>query len=220
MAESSFAAYSPYITGASYGAEAFAQIAQGILAAKRAKRVSEYNAQIIEQQSRAAAQASEIEALQYERQAQIAQQDALLLEQASTYQQERIRDQQERVLAESRAIVAGSGLLMRGSPLRVQEETVREQERDVLALQYQTRLQQRALRTQQTESAYAASLARYGAGERLRVGGAQAAATRSMREGGQVLAGFMRATNTAVQGFGSYLYQQEVRKAAQGPSLS
>jgi hypothetical protein len=209
MATSSFLAYSPYLTGASYGLEAFGQIAQGIAASRRAKRVSEYNARVIEEQSRAAAQAADIEALQYERQAQIAEQDALVLDQTSTYQQARLRDQHERVLAETRAIVAGSGLLLRGSPLRVYEETARQQERDVLALQYQTRLQQRALQMQGQEAQYAASLARYGAGERLRVGGQQAAATRGMREGGQVAAGLLRGIGTAAQGVEAGLYQKE-----------
>jgi hypothetical protein len=219
MATTGFLQYSPYLTGASYGVEAFAQIAQGIAASRRAKRVSEYNARVIEEQSRAAAQAADIEALQYERQAQIAEQDALLLEQASTYQQARLREQHERVLADTRAIVASSGLLMRGSPLRVYEETARQQERDVLALQYQTKLQQRALQMQGQEAQYAASLARYGGAERLRVGGQQAAATRAMRERGQVAAGLLRGISTAAQGAAAGWYQKEALKASKGPTV-
>jgi hypothetical protein len=182
------------------GLGAFATLAAGIVGQRRERRIAQYNAEVIERNSRAAAQAAELEALQYARAQALAEADALLTEQAGAYRDARFREQSERILSETRAIVASSGLLMEGSPLRVYEDTARAQERDLLAQQYQTKLQARALREQGAQAGYAATLSRYGAQERLRVGAGQAAAIRGMVDNTQVLAGLTRAGATLAGG--------------------
>jgi hypothetical protein len=192
--------WGPWVYGAGAGVGAFAELAQGIIGQRRERRIANYNAQITERNARAAAQAAELEALQYERARAIAEQDALLTEQAGAYREARMREQSERLLSETRAIVASSGLLMEGSPLRVYEESARAQERDILAERYATQLQARALREQGVQAGYAATLSRYGAQERLRVGAGQAAAMRGMVDTTQVLAGLTRAGATLTGG--------------------
>lgn len=204
--------YGPYVYGAGAGLEAFAQIAQGIQAAKRAKAVANYNAEVTEANARAASQAAEIEAQQLVRQAAIAQQDVLLLEQGQAYREARLREQHERILGQTRAIVASSGIMMSGSPLRVYEESVRQQEMDLLTTRYQSRLQVRAAQEAGTQAEYQAALARYGGAERLRIGKQQAGAIRAMQDDTQVMAGLLRASGTAARGAATYQYLQERQK--------
>jgi hypothetical protein len=199
MAED-FDTWGPWVYGAGAGLGAFTELAQGILGQRRERRIAAYNAQVTWRNAQAAAQAAELEALQYERARAIAEQDALLAEQAGAYREARLREQSERLLSETRAIVASSGLLMEGSPLRVYEESARAQERDILADRYATKLQARALREQGVQAGYAATLSRYGAQERLRVGAGQAAAIRGMTDTTKVLAGLTRAGATLAGG--------------------
>jgi hypothetical protein len=205
----------PEIGAAGSGLEAFAALAQGIVAAKRAKAIAGYNADVAEANAQAQAQAAELEALQLHRQALIAQQDMVLAQEAQTWREARGREQQERILGQTRAIVGASGLLMEGSPLAVYEETIRQAHLDVAAQRYQTQLQQRASGEQATQAEYGATLARWGAGERLRVGHAQAGLLRNEPDETQVGAGLLRAGAAVTKGAGTYLYETERQKANQ-----
>jgi hypothetical protein len=205
--------YTPYVSSAGYGLEAFAQIAQGILAAKRAKSYARYNAQVVEANARAEAQAAELEAQQYMRQVALLQQEQQILQQAQAYREGRQRETNERTLGQTRAIIASSGLMMEGSPLAAYEDLALEQERDILAGRYEATLQQRALDESITHATFGAEMARYGGRERLRVGDQQASLLRAEGGGGNVAAGFMRAGGSLLRGGADYVYGQERRKA-------
>jgi hypothetical protein len=208
------------IAGAGYGVEAFAQLAQGILAAKRAKRIAEYNAEVTEANAQAQANAAEIEAQQYIRRAALTRQQLADAEQiaqtAQSYREERQREQDARILGQTRAIVASSGLMMSGSPLAVYEETARQQQLDILATRYQTevqlRQQRQAAEEQITQDEYAAQLARFGGAERLRIGGAQGGLLRSEADGSAVGAGLLRASASVTKGAAVYQTLEEQRK--------
>lgn len=207
------------ISAAGSGAEAFAAIAQGILAQKRAQKVAEYNAEVAVANATAQAQAAEIEAQQSTRQATITRQDEQLIQEAEAWREARQREEQGRLLGQTRAIIGASGLLMEGSPLAVYEETVRQYSLTTAAQHYQGRLQQRALEEQATQQDYAATLARAGAGERIRVGGQQAGLLRANVDDTQVTAGLLRAGAAVTKGIGTYAYQDERVKRAKAQSL-
>jgi hypothetical protein len=196
------------LTATGYGVGALAQLAQGIAAKKRASAASEYNQKVVQANAQAQAQADAMTALQYERQAAVARQDMLLSQQAQAYREGRQQDVDARVLANTRAIVGASGLMMTGSPLAVEEETIRQQELDILAGRYTAQLQQRAAEDQAVQAEYAAKLARYGMGERLRIGRQQAGAIRAETDTSQVMAGLLRAGSTVTQGASKYAESQ------------
>jgi hypothetical protein len=217
-------AWGSFSTGAGmsaygYGAEALANLAQGLLAAKRAKRIAEYNADITAANAEAQANAAEIEAQQYQRRAALARRELaeaeVIATQAHAYREERQREQNARILGQTRAIVASSGLMMSGSPLAVYEETARQQQLDLLATRYQTQLQlrqQRAATEEQiTQDAYAAQLARYGAGERLRVGRAQGGLLRGEADTSGTMAGLLKASASLTKGAAVYQNLEERR---------
>ena len=213
-------------TGANIGAagsgmQAFAQLAQGIMAAKRAKKLAAYNADILESNAQAEAFAAENHAQQYLRRAALTRQAQLEEEQlnaaAQAYREDRQREQHVRLRSQTRAIVASSGLMMSGSPLVVYEETVRQQELDILATRYQSALELRQSRHASTEAVtqdeYAAEMARFGGGERLRIGGTQAGLLRSNADGSAVGAGLLQAGATLSRGAATYGYERERRKS-------
>jgi hypothetical protein len=198
--------YGAEISAAGSGLEAFAGLAQGILAAKRARSLANYNAKVAEANAQAQAQAAGIEALQLHRQALLLQQDQLLAHEAQLWREARNQEQHEQVLGQTRAIVARSGILMEGSPLAVYEESLRQMHLDTHAQRYQVQLQQRASGEQASQAEYGATLARYGAGERLRMGTAQAGLLRGDVDDTQVLAGLTRAGGSLLKGAATYSY--------------
>jgi hypothetical protein len=210
--------YGAAISAAGYGTEALAAIAQSIQAGKRARAIASYNEDVTNANAQAQAYAAENEAIQYQRQAAIAQQDQVLAGQAQSYRERREREQHERILGQTRAIIASSGLMMGGSPLAAYEETARQQELDVLAQRYQTALQIRASGEQATQAEYAAQMARWGAGERLRVGRAQGGLLKAQADDDYVLAGLMKAGGAAVKGAGTYAYLSERQKSPLSPT--
>lgn len=209
------------VSAAGAGAEAFANLAQGILAAKRAKKFAAYNADVAEANAESQANAAEIEAQQYIRRAALArrqqQEEEQIAGQAQAYREARQEEQNERILGQTRAIIASSGVMLSGSPMAVLEETARQQRLDILATRYQTSLQLRQSRIASEESAtqdeYAAQLARFGAGERLRIGRAQGAALRSGADGSAVGAGLLKATASLTKGAAEYAYNMERQKS-------
>jgi hypothetical protein len=203
----------PQIGAAGTGLEAFAALAQGIAARRRVGAITDYNAQVATANAQAQAQAGMVQALQYERQAQITRQDEVLLQQAQTWREARQGDQQAQVLGQTRAIIGASGLQMEGSPLTTYEETIRQHSLDTLAGRYQTTLAQRATEEQAVQQDYAAQMARYGAGERLRVGSTQVGLLRATEDTTQVQAGLLRAGGGLIQGAAQYEYQQARLKA-------
>jgi hypothetical protein len=189
------------------GLEAVSQIIQSINAGKRARAIANYNAEVTEANAQAQAQAQEIEAQQYVRQAALARQDQLLAQQAQDWREARERDKNTYILGQTRAIVAASGLMMTGSPLAVYEETARQQRLETLAERYTTQLQVRAAGERATQAEYGAQLARYGAGERLRIGRQAAGLTRAQADDEYALAGLTKAAGTLTGGIGKYAQQ-------------
>jgi hypothetical protein len=200
---------------------------------------SEVQAQTVEYNTQAAAQAAENDARQLERHVTLAHQDIEQAEeiqawqdtsaqQAQAWREARQRDQQARLTGHTRAIIGASGLLMEGSPLVMYEDMVRQVGLDIAAQRYQTQLERtaqhyataqhiRGSEEAATQATYGASLARYGAAERLRVGGRQAALLRAgpdefPTDTSQVGAGLMKATGTLLQGASVYAYQAERAK--------
>ena len=194
----------PAIGAAGYGAEAINAIMAGIAAKRRAEKIANYNAQVAEANAQAQAMGAEVEAQQYERQAAIARQDQGLAQQAQAWREYQEQERNAQVLGQTRAIIAGSGLMLSGSPLAMYENTARQQGLEMLAQRYQTALQVRASGEQATEAEYGAAMARWGAGERLRIGGQQAGLIRGTVDESQVAAGFMRAGAAVVQGAAKY----------------
>lgn len=192
------------MVAAGFGLEAFGQLAQGIVASKRARRIADYNAQVTGANAQAQAQAAEIEALQHTRQAAFAEQDQAVLQQAQVWRDQRAEERQAFLLGTSRAVIGASGLMASGSPLLVMEETVRQQALDTLAEHYSTALQVRASQVQAEEARYAAEVARYGAGERLRVGRAAAGLIHAEADTSGLGAGLLRATSTLARGAATY----------------
>lgn len=207
------------ISAAGSGAEAVGALVQGIVAHQRAQRIAAYNAEVAEANATAQAQAAELEALQATRQATMTRQDEQLAQEAQAWRAARQREEQGRLLGQTRAIIGASGLLMEGSPMAVYEETVRQYGLSTAAQQYQTRLQQRALEDQATQQDYAAQLSRYGAGERLRVGGQQAGLIRANADDSQIAAGLLKAGSAITTGAARYEAQQERLRAARNPGL-
>lgn len=212
MAESEGYSAGAYVSAAGSLAQLVAQIKAG----SDAWRIAQYNADVAEVNAQAYANANEIEARQYLRQAAEARQDQLLIEQAQKYREARTREQHERILGTSRAIIASSGLMMSGSPLAVFEASARQQELDILAQRYQAAIAVRAAGDQATQAEYAAEVARYGAGERLRVGRLQSGLLRAQGEEA-FTAGLLSATGTAVKGTTqAYSLVQRERLAQKG----
>lgn len=221
MAETgiSYGQVAPYAAGAGAATQAFATLAQGLLAAKRSRAITRYNAQTLEENARAAQQAAELEAQQQLRAAMIAEQELRLVEQAGAYREARLQEQHEATLGETRAMIAGAGLTMTGSPLRVYEEQARQQAWEILASRYQTKLQQRALEEEAVQQRYGAALSRYGGQERLRIGRQQAALTRALRDDTQELAAWMGAASSLLGGSSAMLAQRE-RQQPYGPTVN
>jgi hypothetical protein len=165
-----------------------------LMAARQAKKAAEYNAQVVSRNAQAQADVLEIEAQQRERNASIVLQDIFLSRQAQEEQESAQRDQQAYLVSQTRAIIGASGLMMSGSPLAVYEAQLHQSERQILAGRYKADLQERALRDQATMEGYAADVARYGAGERLRVGAGQAKLAR--------YAGAQQAAASRMEAFG------------------
>lgn len=215
-----------YTGVAGAGIEAFGQIVQTIQAGKRAKAIANYNADVTQANAQAQAYAAENEAQQRYRQAEIAKQDILLAQEAQKYREDRLTEQHQQILGQTRAIVAASGILMTGSPLAVYERTAQQQQLDILATRYSTNLQVRQAQERVTEAEYGATLARFGAGERLRIGGQAAGLTRAQAQDDYALAGLLQATGTLSRGVAGYAVGSEklatARKRAQAardPSL-
>lgn len=189
-----------------------------IVAANQQKKAADYNAKVAERQAQSAANAAEIEAQQHTRNALIAADDILLAKQAQEWQEKQQREQQESVASQTRAIVGASGLMMRGSPLAVYEHNLRQSERTILAGRYQAKLRERALQDQITMENYAADVARYGAEDRLRVGGQQAALQRY--SGGQAqFAGTLGALGGLTSGVAQTYASYERDQARQAGTL-
>jgi len=201
---------SPYVGAIGSVATFVAQLKQ----ASDQRAVARYNAKVAESNAERAAQALEIEALQHRRAGVIAEQEIKVAQEAQAYQESRQRERDAHANAMTEAAIAASGLTISGSPLAVLEGNIRRQQYDILAGRYNTALRVRALGEEVTQREYAATLAEYGAGERLRMGGAQGALLR--REGSQAfergLYSGLSTLNTAPQEF---LY----RKAKPGAGL-
>jgi hypothetical protein len=163
------------------GAGTILAFAGQMLAAKQAKQaaaystqVGKYNAAVADQNAQAAATAMQIEGQQHARTAAALANDVAQVRQAQQWDEEQQRQQQAYTAGQTQAIIGASGMLMRGSPLAVYEYNLRQSQRQIVAGRYKADLQERALRDQMTMERYATDVAEYGAGERLRVGRAQA----------------------------------------------
>jgi hypothetical protein len=190
-----------------------------LVAARAAKKASAYNSEIIRRNSEAAATALETEALQRERNAALLLQDITFVQQAQAEQERQQRLSQEFLAGQTRAIIGSSGLLMRGSPIAVMEFNLQQSEREILAGRYRAQVQERALYEAAEQEGYAATMARYGAGERLRVGKGQAVLA---RYGGsrQAAAGRLGAVSGLLSGGARTYTAYERHQALKGPVAS
>jgi len=170
---------SPYVGALGSVATFVAQLKQ----ASEQREILRYNAKVAEANAERAANALQIEAQQHRRAGEIAKQEVDVVRAAQAYQEERQRERDAQANALSEAAVAASGLELSGSPLAVIEGNIRRQQYDILAGRYNTELRVRALGEEVTQREYAATLAEYGARERITVGGSQGALLR--REGDQ-----------------------------------
>jgi hypothetical protein len=146
------------------------QIGGAISQAIEAQRIGRYNARLAQANAQAQAFNDQNEALQHERLVAMLQDELGVIDAATLWQQERMAEQARQVLGMQRAIVGASGLAPTGSPLAVEEAQLRQYAIQELAVNYQAALQKRAVREEQTQQTYAATLARFQAGERLRLG--------------------------------------------------
>lgn len=238
MAE--MASYDPGVGGRASGGSSWSSFAQGagnlglgtytagasallgfvgtIMQARQARKAASYNEEVLRRNAQAAAQAEENEAQQRMRNAAILLQDIGILRQAQAEQERHAERQQEAIASSTRAIIGASGLMMTGSPLAVYEHNLRESQRDIMASRYRADLQERALRDQAVMEGYAAEMARYGAGERLRVGAAQGLLARyggSRQAGAGIASGLARLGTGAARTYAAY----EARQGQKGPTL-
>lgn len=203
--------------GSSYGtyANAFGSVVQAvgqIYSSIQAQQVGAFNEAAARANAQADAYRLEIEAAQQRRLALVAEQEQTIVAEAAAFQEARMREQFARLQGTSMARVGASGLAQSGSPLYVMEENMRQAELEVLTLRYNAQLQQRALREEGTQRIYAATLADYGIGERLRVGAQQGTIARYLG-GTQASANLLGASGSFLQASGQAYYGTARSKA-------
>ena len=211
--ESDFVTPTATSASPSYGAYASAfgsvvQAAGQVYAAIQAQQLGTYNEAAARANAQAEAYKLQIDAAQQERLAVIAQQEMGLVEEAAAFREARMQEQFARLEGTARARIGASGVAFSGSPLYVLEESARQSQMALLVSQYETKLQQRALQEAVTQHKYGAELARYGVGERLRVG-AQAATLAGFTAGSQASANLFGAAGSVAKGAAQYRYLQE-----------
>jgi hypothetical protein len=191
------------------------QAAGQIYSAIQAQALGRYNEAAAKANAQADAYRLEIEAAQQERLALIAEQEQALVAEAAAFREARMQEQFARLEGAARARIGASGVAFAGSPLYVMEESARQSQMALLVSQYETRLQQRALQEAKTQHLYAAELARYGMGERLRVGGQQATLA-GFTAGNQASANLLGAAGSLAEGAGrfNYLYSRDQARAS------
>jgi hypothetical protein len=178
MAETGFTAANPSSVSVGSWAQAAGSIASvfgQMYAAQQSRELGKYNAQVAKNNAQAEAQQLQLEAVQQRRLAAIAEQEQEIVASSAAWQEVRFREGFARLYGQSQAVAAASGIsLENSSPLFVMHENVRQAELQVLAQRYNTALQQRAIGEEIVQRRYAATLADFSAGERLRVGSQQA----------------------------------------------
>lgn len=198
-------------TAPSYGTYASAagsvmQVVGQIYSAMQAARMGEYNAAVAQANAQGQAYQFEIDALQQERLAAIAEQDILLSQEAAAFREAQLRQQAERIEGQATARYAASGVAVTtGSPLYVLDENARQAEMAVLVSNYTASLEQRALREEVTQHTYGATLARFGARERLRIGSDQAGLAQYEGQSAAT-AGYLGASGSLLQGASRFNY--------------
>lgn len=180
------------------------QLIGQIYAAVQASAMGEYNAGVARANAQAQAYQLQTTALQQERLAQIAAYDLTLSAEAAAFREARLREQQARTEGQNEARIGASGVGFEGSPLAVLDENARQAEMQVLVSNYSASLEQRAIREEIRQYEYGALLARWGANERLRLGGEQATLI-GYEAGSTVNANILGATGSAVTGYQRYV---------------
>ena len=99
------------------GGSGFLGFKGNMAAAKAARQVAEYNAQVKEQ-------------------------EAILLARAKVDEERQLRVQSERIVGQQRATTAASGITMSGSPLQALADTYFATEKDALRIQYASEVEQ------------------------------------------------------------------------------
>lgn len=160
------------------GAGSWVQSFGSAVAARTALELGKYNAKVAKANAERDRLAAENEAQQQERLVVSLQDDIVLSQQSAAWNTQRLEDALLKQEGQARAVVGASGLAFEGSPLAVLEENARQGEIKKLVLNFQAKLQQRAIGEQITQRQYAAELARFGGAERVRLGGQQAALAR------------------------------------------
>lgn len=176
------------------------QVAGQIYGAVEAQRLGKYNARVARANAQQDALSAINEAQQHERLAGMLDDEVAFIDSMRLFQQTQLDTALARQEGEVVARIGASGVGFGGSPLAVLEENARQGQMQKLVLDQQARLQTRAVTEEATQQRYAAALAQFGAGQRLRLGRQQAGMARI--EGTQRMwSNVFGATGDAIQGY-------------------
>lgn len=176
------------------------QIGASIMAALEAKRIGKYNAKVARANAQQEAYNALNEAAQQERIATIIGQEIDTLQEIQAFNEMRLSETLQRQEGRLRAMVGASGLAFEGSPVAALEESARQGHIQVLTQRYQTLRETRALQEEQTQRKYAATLARFYAGDRIRLGNQRATLIKAGAQQ-QFTAGLLSAAGQAASGY-------------------
>src|SRR5262245_52755073 len=146
------------------------QVVGAIFSAMQAQKVGAYNQQVAQSNAQQDAFAAINSAQQHERLASMLDDELAYSASVAAFNEKelaRILGQQEAV-TETR--LAASGLALTGSPVAQMEEQARQGSVQQALLRMRSQLEQRAIREQQRQELYAATVARFGAAQRIRLG--------------------------------------------------
>lgn len=189
-----------------------AQLGGTIFQALEAGRIGKYNQRIARANAQQQAYSDLNEAQQHDRLAAMLLDELDVVEASTTFTLSAVRERAEHEQGMAQALLGASGLAFTGSPLAVLDAGRHKAAEEALAVRYQGQLQLRAVREQETQERYAATLARFGSGERLRLGNQQAAGVGFETTERQLAQGFA-GTGQALRGYETINYLQTRSRA-------
>lgn len=175
------------------------QIGSSLMGAIEARRIGKYNARVAEANAQQEAYNILNEAQQQERIANMIGGEIDVLQEIAAFNEARLTETLKRQEGRLVAMVGASGLAFEGSPVAALEESARQGHIQILTQRYQTLLQTRALQEEQTQRRYAATLARFQAGNRLRLGAQRSTLIRAGAQQ-QFTAGILNALGVGIKG--------------------
>lgn len=183
------------------------QMAGQIYSAIQARQLGRYNAQVAQVNAQQDAMALMNEAGQRERLASMLQDELAYIASVRQFEQQQLDASLSRQTGAMEAQIGASGLAMSGSPLAALEEQARQGQIQKLTNDLQAKLQLRAVGEERAQQLYQADLARFGAGDRLRIGGQQAGLL-NYETRQRATANVLGAAGTAIEGATMYNYMR------------